>query len=67
MPMLGFQSDISAVVSDTLSLSLSLSLLHARTPTQVFVEVLKSLGIKVVFADGEADKVVAAMAKMVCI
>eukprot|EP00802_Teleaulax_amphioxeia_P001890 Tamp_01892.p1 GENE.Tamp_01892~~Tamp_01892.p1 ORF type:complete len:668 (+),score=247.48 Tamp_01892:927-2930(+) len=31
---------------------------------QVFVEVLQSLGVKVAFADGEADKVVAAMAKM---
>ena len=30
----------------------------------VFVEVLQGLGIKVAFADGEADKVVAAMAKM---
>lgn len=30
----------------------------------VFIEVLQALGVKVAFADGEADKVVAAMAKM---
>ncbi len=33
---------------------------------QVFVDVLQAARVKVAFADGEADKVVAAMAKMYC-